>query len=337
MAQPARLSLRAPPHLPFIQGWPGIPESSTPSRKASTIDGSLEVRIGQTTIKAKWLRVELRKYESLPPGFPTSSQGETWEHVGDISTLWSAPQGKEYDALEQGDFKFSLTLPENIPSSVEMFRGTGVRYELVAALCYRQKGGMFKKEASPIIKASEDIRIINHRYHSAWPIYQQPGTTVGTSNDLTLTVQRPSTAFGPGDRLLLTATLKSARPQPFQLKGFECQLVEYITALPQVDPKATTKKKRQSSQPFSKSRIIGTARMAISESVGKGGEKSARLDMAAPAGDKLFLTINHARVFKLEYRMEVKAVCQGVPEIKMGGILYTVGPFARPHAQQAVK
>ena len=336
MSHPVRLALRAPPHLPFIQGWPGIPASST--RKPAAVNGTLEVRTGANPIKARWIRVELRKYEALPPGFPTSSQGETWEHVGTISTVWSAPQGKDWETLEQGDFSFSLSLPLDIPPSVEMMRKTGVRYELVGALCYRQKGGMFKKEAAPIVKVSEPLLIVKHELHSAWPIYNTPDMTTGSSNEMTLTVQRPSTAFGPLDRLILTATLKSSRAAPFQLKGFECQLIEVITSLPLADPKTgKPKRNRASSQPVIRSRIIASARVAVSESVGKGGEKSARMNMAAPSSDKLLTTVNHARSIKVDYRIEVKAICQGVPEIKMGGMSYIVGPYSSPHAQQAVK
>ena len=335
MSHPVRLSLRAPPHLPFIQGWPGIPASN--NRKPAAVNGTLEVRTGANPIKARWIRVELRKYEALPPGFPTSSQGETWEHVGAISTVWSAPQGKEWETLEQGDFSFSLPLPDEIPPSVAMMRKTGVRYELVGALCYRQKGGVFKKEAAPIAKISEPLLIVKHELHSAWPVYDVPDTTMGSSNDMTLTVQRPSTAFGPLDRLILTASLRSNRALPFQLKGFECQLIEVITSLPMNDPKTGKPKRRSSSQPVNRSRIIGSARVAVSESVGKGGEKSARMDMAAPAADKLLVTLNHGRSIKVDYRIEVKAICQGVPEIKMGGMSYTVGPYSRPHAQQAVR
>jgi hypothetical protein len=231
MSHPARLSLRAPPHLPFVQGWPGIPSSS--NRPEAGVHGTVEVRIGPAPIKAKWVRVEIRKYESLPPGFPGSiSQGETWEHVGEIVNLWKAPEGKEFGDLEQADFKFYLPLPEVIPPSVELPKGTGVRYELVAALCYRQKGGVFKKEAFPIMKISEALRITKHELHSAWPLYNIPDSKsgAGPSGEVGLVVQRPGSAFGPTDRILLTATMRSSRPKPFKLKGFDCSLHEIITA-----------------------------------------------------------------------------------------------------------
>lgn len=337
MSHPARLSLRAPPHLPFVQGWPGIP--STLGRKAAAVHGTVEVRIGSLPIKARWVRAEIRKYESAPPGFPSSTTGETWEHVGEATTLWAPPAGKEHDTLQQADFKFYIPLPDNLPPSVDMIKGTGIRYELVAALCYRQKGGVFKKESSPIVKISEEIRITKHDLHSAWPIYNVPDSKSATAGngELVLNVARPTSAFGPNDRILFTASLRSMRRLPFKLKGFECVLHETIIVTPPADVGTKAKKGKGPPQPIKKTRVLATARQAMDESVGKGGEKSARMDMAVPT-DNLLLTVRHARSIRVEYELEVKAVCDsGIPEMSVRGIEYVVGPFARAHAQQAVR
>jgi hypothetical protein len=337
MAHPARLSLRAPPHLPFIQGFPGIPGS--PIRPSPAVCGTVEVRIGPVPIKAKWVRVEIRKHELLPAGFPSSSNGDTWEHVGEVVNLWQSPPGKEYGDLETADFKFHLPLPEAIPPSVDMLRG-GIQYELVAALCYRNKGGLFKKESSNIMKISEHVRITKHELHSAWPLYNTPDsrTVADSPQSVQLTVQRPSSAFGPSDRILFTASLRSSRSQPFKLKGFECHLHEIITALPPPQPKDGTKSKKSKAltTPVSKSRAVASARCAVDESVGRGGEKSARLELAIPA-EKLLMTVKNARMMEVGYELEVRAVCDGLPEVRMGGIKYVVGPFTRSGAQQAVR
>ncbi|OCF32213.1 hypothetical protein I316_06127 [Kwoniella heveanensis BCC8398] len=347
MSHPARLSLRAPPHLPFIQGFPGIPPSPasassstpTPERKAAGVHGTLELRIGHLPVKAKWVRVELRKHEVLPAGFPGVTLEGTWEHVGGISTLWQPPQGKEWDSIETADFKFFLPLPENIPPSIELPRNTGVRYELVAAMCYRQKGGLFKKESSPIVKTSEWLVITKHELHSAWPIYQVPDSrTVQAANgQINLTISRPCSAFGSGDRIQFTATLKSAKSQPFKLKGFECTLLEVVTSIPlPPDPSSTKGKKRKSlQQPIAKTRPIGTVKAVVDETVGLGGEKSARIEMHI---DRALVTVKHARTIEVGYELEVKAVTDGLRDkVEMGGIVYIVGPFARAHAQEAVK
>ncbi|WVF73183.1 hypothetical protein IAT40_008002 [Kwoniella sp. CBS 6097] len=343
MSHPARLSLRAPPHLPFIQGFPGIPpcpaSATSPERKPAGVHGTLELRIGHLPVKAKWVRVELRKHEILPAGFPGATPEGTWEHVGAISTLWQPPQGKEWDSIETADFKFFIPLPENIPPSVELPRSTGVRYELVAAMCYRQKGGLFKKESSPIVKSSEWLLITKHELHSAWPIYQIPDSrTIQAANgQINLTVSRPSTAFGSGDRIQFTATLKSAKSQPFKLKGFECTLLEVVTSIPlPPDPSSTKGKKRKSlQQPIAKTRPIGAVKAVVDETVGLGGEKSARIELHV---DRALVTVKHARTIEVGYELEVKAVTDGLREkVEMGGIVYIVGPFARAHAQEAVK
>lgn len=345
MAHPARLSLRAPPHLPFVQGFPGIPPSDPsspgPPRLQPAVHGTVELRVGNTPVKAKWVRVEIRKHEILPPGFPSSSTtpATIWDHVGEIVTLWQPPAGKDYDTLETADFKFLLPLPANLPPSVEMLKETGVRYELVAALCYRQKGGLFKKEATPIMKVSEPLRIVKHDLHSAWPIYNQPDakSQQALGGVLTLTVQRPSTAFGPTDRILFTASLKSMQAKPFKLKGFECSIHEVITVFPTQTSTSTNKRKSKlPPQPTVRSRVIASTRAAVDESVGRGGEKSVRVDMGVPS-DKLLMTVKQAKMMAVGYELEVKTVSEGAPEVACSGIQYTVGPYARTHAQQAVK
>lgn len=68
MTSQAKLSIRPLPHLNFVLGYPGIPASSNVSRSAAHIAGSIEVRSGSKGLKAKWLRIELRKMESVTGG-----------------------------------------------------------------------------------------------------------------------------------------------------------------------------------------------------------------------------------------------------------------------------
>ena len=295
------------------------------------------MRIGPLPLKAKWVRVEIRKHELLPAGFPNAS--ESWDHVGDINNLWQPPPGKEWGDLQTADFNFFLPLPEAIPPSVEVMKG-GIRYELVAALCYRSKSGIFKKEAPEIIKISEQIRIVKHDLHSAWPIYNVPDTRTiqDQKQGVSLVVQRPNSAFGPSDRVLMTCTLKSSRPGPFKLKGFECHLHEIVVGLPSQPSKdgSKNKKSKQPEKAVTKSRVVIVARYPVDEVVRPGGDKSARIDMGIPV-DKLVMTVKNARAMEIAYEMEVKAVMEGVPEVKVQGIKYVVGPFPKSHAQQAVK
>lgn len=339
MSHPARVSLRAPPHLPFIQGFPGIPGG--PNRRPPGVHGTVEVRVGAVPIKAKWVRVEIRKHETIPPGFKLAGGSEdrtTWEHVGDIETLWQpSTPGKEFDVLETADFKFFIPLAENIPPSVSMMKESGIRYELVAAVCYKQKGGMFKKELSSVIKTTEDLRITKHELNSAWPLYNQPDSfnASAANGQVNLTVQRPWSAFGPNDRILLTAVLRSNQPKPFRVKGFECTLLEVVT-VNQVISSADKRKSKKGPAPITKSRTVATARYPIDETIGKGGEKSARIDIPM-TNDKLLTTVRNGRSIEVGYEMEVKAVCESVPEVVVRGMRYIVGPYSRSHAQQAVR
>lgn len=340
MSHPARVSLRAPPHLPFIQGFPGIPGG--PSRRPPGVHGTVEVRVGAVPIKAKWVRVEIRKHETIPPGFKTAGSSSedktTWEHVGEIETLWKPSNpNKEFDVLETADFKFFLPLAENIPPSVNMMKDSGIRYELVAAVCYKQKGGMFKKELSSVIKSTEELRITKHELNSAWPLYNQPDAfnAAAQNGQVNLTVQRPFSAFGPNDRILLTAVLRSNQPKPFRVKGFECTLLEIVTVTPVVPPGDKRKSKRPP-PPATKSRTVATARYPIDETLGKGGEKSARIEIPMSA-DKLLVTVRNGRTIEVGYEMEVKAVCESIPEVVIRGMKYVVGPFSRSHSQQAVR
>lgn len=328
---PARLSLRAPPHLPFIQGYPGIPGGK--DRKVAAVCGTVEVRVGAQPIKAKWVRVEIRRHESLPPGFP--SQGDSWVLVGEIVTLWQSV-GKEFDNLQTADFKFFLPLPETLPPTVELAKRTGVWYELVAALSYRKKGGIFKSDSANIMKISEPIQVVKHDLHAAWPVYNHSDQKSVAGQDLTMTIQRPGVAFGPGDRILLTASLRSDRGIPFKLKGFECTLLEVVSSIPDSTP-LTKEAKRQSkipAKPVVKSRPIAQARCAVDETMGRGGEKTARIDMAVP--QDVLVTVRHAKTLEVGYEMQVKAVCEGFEGPLVPGIKYVVGQYTRALANQAM-
>ncbi|WRT70357.1 uncharacterized protein IL334_007355 [Kwoniella shivajii] len=385
MSHPARLSLRAPPHLPFIQGYPGIPASG--NRKSAGVHGTLELRVGTTPVKAKWVRVEIRKYEILPPGFPgggsfnnhnNGNHELVWEHIGDIQTLWKPSSssssatstsvskstststtngnGDECEIIETSDFKFFLPLPEHIPPTIELQKDSGIKYELVAALCYRQKGGMFKKESYPILKISESILITKHELHSTWPIYQIPSTissndqpqtptaTTASNNNgqLVLNVSRPNRAFGSGDKIQFSASLKSTKSQPFKLKGFECTMYEIITSIPSPPPtqpngntNVKDKKRKSMLNPISRSRAVATVKAAIDEKINLGGERSARIEMLI---DRVQSTTTNARSLKVSYELEVKAVMEGIKDkIQVNGIVYTVGVYSKTHAENAVR
>lgn len=347
MSQPARIAIRAPPHLPYIQGYPGIPGTSGSARPPASVSGTVELRLGPAPIKAKWLRVEIRQHEGIPPGYPYPGEREGWRWIEGTdptkTPLWVPPAGQEFGQIEQKDYAFSIPLPVSMPPSVDLGKGSGVKYELLACLCYKQKGGIFKSDALGYVKTSESIQIIKHETHSAWAVYKQPDsrTIMGPHGSaVQMTVQRPNSAFGPGDRLLLTATMQSARAKQLKLKGFEAHLYEIITVIPPPPPpgaNGTVKRdKRKSTLPNSKRRPVAMARFPVDEKIQPGGEKSARLDMTPPPGT-LLCTTRGARTVKLEYELEIKSVCEsGIPELKVV-LEYTVGALGRGQAEQTVR
>jgi len=337
-AGPVRLILREPPHLPFIQGWPGVP--GTESRPAATVQGAVEVRVGQP-VKAKWVRVEIRKYEAVGnAAVAKSAFTNSWEHVGKVHLLWRAAEGKEYDLLSTADFRFVIPLPLDLPPSVELSKGSGIRYELVASVCYKGKGGLFKKDTSTITTANQGLRIVKYDLASAWPKWNmaEQRTTTAAGGQLTLVVDRNTCAFGPGDRMLITATVKSMVPQAFKVKTIELVLTEILTVHPPLpDPNAKASKKAKPPAPPSVKRSqVAQTRTNVGEFIGPGTETKGSLDLVVPT-DRPLLTVK-AKDFSLEYELSVEASVECNPgKIAVVGIPCIIGTFSRSSAQQAVK
>lgn len=122
MSNLPRITLRPPPHRSFLSGYPGIgassPSSSASSsdplltlpvvhRPAACLSGTVEVRLPVTKggggVKARWLRVELEKIESVPSPSGASGQDEGKKREAKYveligsgpGTLWEAGKGKE--------------------------------------------------------------------------------------------------------------------------------------------------------------------------------------------------------------------------------------------------
>jgi hypothetical protein len=332
-AGPVRLLLRAPPHLPFVQGYPGIIPGG--GRPAATVQGTVEVRT--SGVKAKWVRVEIRKHESVPSGVVGKGSGQSSTvHVGAPHMLWKPPEGKEFDTLSTADFRFCIPFPGDAPPSTEL-RGCKISYELIAAVCYKGKSGLFKKDSSPIATMSEPIRIVKYELASAWPAYNQleQRTASALNGAVSLVVDRPIQAFGPGDRIVVTATMKSEAQNAFRLKGFEMALVEVLTVHPpKPDPK---KKAKPPSPPVIKRHPVCTTRVVADGQVVPGGERGARLDLVVPQ-DRQLLTVRGGKEFQVEYELVVEATCDGGPsKVLLGGLSCIIGTFARSSAQTAVK
>lgn len=335
-----RLHLRAPPHLPFVQGWPGILAGA--NRNGAGVHGTVEVRVGVQPVKAKYVHIKVVKYEATPSNSVTKGAGQTsTTYIGKVHVLWKAPDNKEWDTLQTADFRFIIPLPADLPPSAEGKSGGAIRYELVATVCYKSKSGLFKKDQSSLTSASEPLRIIKHELASAWPAYNNlERRSVQTPNgQAILTVERPTSAFGPGDRMNVTAILRSQAPPVFRLKEFDMALVEILTVFPPAPDKNShkSKKNKEPQGPVVKRTAVGTTRAVVNDTVAPGMERSARLDLVIPS-DRQLLTVAHATLFSVHYELVVEATCEGLPsKVLISDLPCILGSFTRSSAQQVVR
>ncbi|CAE6465521.1 unnamed protein product [Rhizoctonia solani] len=204
MSSGFKLMLRPPPHVEFLQGYPGIPGNA--ERKGAMVQGTLEVR---GTVKAKWVRVELRKIEILPGGGQNNTFAET---IGERPiTLWTASLD-EFAELTSNDFPFHIAVPETLPPSIALERGSAIKYELIASVQLKGKKSLFKRDPAPISTFSAPIVIEKFELLQAWPIYAQPQTRQSSAYGVTLVATFARVAFGPGDVVPVEAILRADVP-----------------------------------------------------------------------------------------------------------------------------
>ncbi|KAK0549145.1 hypothetical protein OC845_003261 [Tilletia horrida] len=242
----------------FIQGYPGIPRAANHSRPSATITGVVHVRSGSKGIQAAWLRIELRKNETIPPG-------DHWaELIGRAPTdLWTAPgvdartahaptaksgrgkiepaeQPQDWDTLpDASSFPFTIPVPEGLPPTARIDKSASITYELVATLCIQTKRGLIKKETqSSIVQATQLVVIEKHELHSMHPIYHiadehiastAPSPTNEPTSIVTAKVFRNQTCYGPGDTVNIRIIVTSDRISPVKLKNLSFAVRETIT------------------------------------------------------------------------------------------------------------
>lgn len=332
---PVRLSLRATAHRPFVLGHPGIPQGD--HREPATVQGTVEVRVVAQPVKAKWVRVEVRKYEVLKDRPAPAKGTPAYTHVGKVHLLWKAGEGKEYEVVPTRDFRFIIPLPlEDLPSTLDNPK-VDIKYELVASICYKQKGGLFRKSSPTQSQTSEPLHIVRYDLTSAWPKYQASSQQIGYSSDgeVSLIVERPQQAFGPGDSVFVMTMLKSASPQSFTFQALDVSLVEMFTSIPPEDPKATKKSKKPvAQQPTTKTEVVTSKRFTINQTMRFGEEKAFKGSIVVPS-DPTLLTIRGAKTLSIEYKVVVQALCDS------GTIVVEqpceIGAFGKQSASQVVR
>lgn len=290
-----KLTLRPPPNVDFVHGYPGIPPSQ--DRPQAAVKGAIEVRTPTAGVKAQWVRIELRKVETLPGGGDSNT---FYDYVGPSPvTLWSAPD--EYNILRTQDFPFSIRIPESTPPSVALENQAGIRYELVATVCTKGKRGFLRKRKNIVTKEIAPVTIDKHELHSTWPVYCQPEKRQLAQEGVTLIVERRHTCYGPGDHISVVATLKSDNLHTVILRGFEMTMKE--TTFFRAQAFAAARK----AAPLVKVVNIGETKLAINATLYGGTMHQAELSCQLPPNHTT-TTLNAARHIDVTYVLSVKAL-----------------------------
>ncbi|OBZ65681.1 hypothetical protein A0H81_14312 [Grifola frondosa] len=295
MSQP-KLTLRPPPNIDFVQGYPGIPPGA-PDRPQAAVKGAIEVRVGPQGVKAKWVRIELRKIETLPGGGLANT---FFDFVGQSPiNLWQSSE--EYATLHTQDFPFFIRIPESIPPTIALEKGAGIKYELIASVCVQGKKGFLRRDKPSVTASASTIIIDKHELHSTWPVYAQPETRHNSQDGVTLIVERGHTCFGPGDRVVIMAIVKSDTLHTVILRGFEFMLRE--TTVFRAGPHTQGKK----GSPQVKVASIGEQKVPVNATLYGGTQHKAELSVTIPT-HHTSATITAARHIDITYVLTVKAL-----------------------------
>ncbi|KAJ4478204.1 hypothetical protein J3R30DRAFT_3290526 [Lentinula aciculospora] len=289
-------TLRPPPNVDFVHGYPGIPPGAA-DRPQAAVKGAIEVRAGPQGVKAKWVRVELRKVETLPGG---GMQNTFYDFVGPSPvTIWTASD--EYGVLRSQDFPFQIRIPESVPPSIALESRAGIKYELLASVCTKGKKGFLRRRKSNVVSTQTAIIIDKHELHSTWPVYCQPEVRQITHEGVTLTVERNHTCYGPGDRISVMATLKSDSLHTILLRGFELTLKE--STIFRAGPYTSGKK----NVPQVRVAVVAETRLPVNFSLYGGMVQKAELTCAV-SPNHTTTTLNSARHIDITYVLSVKAL-----------------------------
>ncbi|KAF8912235.1 hypothetical protein CPB84DRAFT_1841909 [Gymnopilus junonius] len=290
-----KINLQPPPNVDFVTGYPGIPPGH--DRPQAAVKGAIEVRVPPQGVKAKWVRIELRKVETLPGGGPAST---FYDFVGPSPVnLWTTAD--DYTLLRSQDFPFSIRIPESIPPSVTLDNRAAIGYELVASVCTKGKKGFLRKAKSVVSSSISPIIIDKHELHSTWPLYCQPESRLLALERLSLIIERNHNCYGPGDRVSVVATVKSDALHTEILRGFEFSLKETTVFTPGTH--ATGKK----AAPMVRELNIAESKVAVNATLYGGTSQTTELSlMISP--DHTTTTLNTARHIDVTYTLCVRAL-----------------------------
>ncbi|KAG0707826.1 hypothetical protein DFH29DRAFT_599883 [Suillus ampliporus] len=321
-----KIQLQPPPNVDFVVGYPGIPPAAK-DRPQAAVKGAVEVRVGPQGVRAKWVRVELKKIETLPGGGQTNAY---FDFVGSSPiNLWQSSE--EYGLLQSQDLPFHIRIPESIPPSIALERGAGIRYELVATVCTLGKKGFFRRRKTVVTSQATTIIIDKHELHSTWPVYAQAESRSVTQDGAHLTVERQRTCFGPGDRVSVMAILKSDSVHPVVLRGFEFSLKE--TTIFRAGTQAGTTGKR--SGPQVKVGLVGEQKVPLNVTLFGGMQHKAEVGCLIP-NTHTTTTLNAARHIDITYAIVVKAWFGSMQSVTME-LPVIVSNWPRSVSEEAIR
>ncbi|KAG8896383.1 hypothetical protein FRC01_011847, partial [Tulasnella sp. 417] len=301
MAPTSIIFLMPPPNVEFVQGFPGIPHH-LPERPPAMIRGVVELRPSGSSVKARWVKIELRKLETLPGGGQLNTEIDC---VGETPiTLWQARN--EWDEIRSQDLSFQIRVPESIPPSLALERRAGIKYELVATMLTKSKKGILKRESTQNVTASCQIVIDKHELHSAWPMYARPESSSKMLDGYTLTVNRTHQAYGPGDRIAVQTLVKNDTPQVNQVRYYEFSLREYVMYKPAGNQNGTRK---MMTQPQTRTRAIVEQRIpvAMASALHPGMRAKAELSSQVPFNQRT-TTVSFANRIEVQFEIHIRAV-----------------------------
>ena len=158
-----------------------------------------------------------------------------------------------------------------------------------------------RRSSSTTLTVSEPVIIDKHELHSTWPIYSVPDRRAVVSQPLTLTVERDQTCYGPSDRVVVLATLKSDNLTPVVLRAFELTLKETIIF------KAGHHASGKKGAPQVRTTHIGEQKVPVNVTLYGGTQNKAELSCIIPQTHTT-TTVNAARHIDITYSIVVKAI-----------------------------
>jgi len=305
MSSQGKLSIRPLPHLDF--------PNKEASRNAAHIAGNVEVRLGSKGMKASWLRIELRKIETVPGG-------ENWGELigsGPID-VWSARSGtgkgdREQDAdgtcwevLKTNDFPFRINVPEALPPSARMDKICGLQYEVVTSLCVKTKKGFMRKEdTSSVMQSVQPITLDKHEMHSTWPAYNIPDTHTGERDSMRAKLRRERYCYAPGDKIRVKVIVQSNRVEPAKLKSVAVTIKETVTFHGVKPSKKSMTSNSNSAQPsMQRVEVVTQKAKQIGKKIYKGDSKDYDIELVIPKNHAL-MTISTAKHIEVSYTMRL--------------------------------